>query len=409
MAMAMKRDLMKHGLLAAGLVALVGLMAWALWPKPVAVEVARLQKGPLAVTVDEEGKTRVKAVYVVSAPITGKLLRLALEAGDPVRKNLTTVAVIEPTAPPFLDARVTRELTALVEAAKAGVSLADAEVKQAEAELAFAESELARAQSLMRSKTIAPRVLEKAALDVDARKAAVAKAKATLNVRQRELDSVQARLIGPEEAGKGEVPVGCCINVLAPVNGRLLRILQESERVVSAGTPLVEIGDPGNLEVVVELLSTDAVKIREGALARVEGWGGTPLEAKVTRVEPAGFTKVSALGIEEQRVRTILELAVKGDEAKLLGHDFRVFVKINAYTAPHVLRVPISALFRRQDRWAVYILDNGRARAMPIDIGQRNSQYAEVHGGIGEQALVVLHPSDRVVDGVRLEPIAGSR
>ncbi len=397
-----KRSVM--GLVAAGVsVALL----WALWPKPVAVEVARLSLGALLVTVEDEGKTRIKDVYTVSAPITGKLVRLSLEAGDRVKKDTTTVAIIEPMAPSFLDVRTTREIEAHIEAGKAAVTLAEAEANQASAELEFAQSELTRARALIRSKTISERALERARIDVDTRQASVARARANLEVRKRELESAQARLIAPEEAWKGEVPVGCCVTVRAPVSGRVLRLMQESERVIAAGTPLIEIGDPDNLELVVELLSADAVKVIEGATATIEGWGGQPLPAKVTRVEPAGFTKVSALGIEEQRVRTILKLQDSAAAAGKLGHDYRVFVKIGIYETTSALRVPISALFRKGEEWAVYVIDKGRVRSVRVNLGQRNAAFAEVLGGIAEGAIVVLHPSDRVRDGVRVVSEAG--
>ena len=397
--------LIKRGLLAAGAALLFLALAWALWPKPVMVEFAELQKGPLVVTVDEEGKTRIKDVYSVSTPITGKLVRLSLEAGDRVQKDATTVAIIEPMAPAFLDVRATRELEAQLQAANAAVALAEAEVNQATAELEFAKSELKRAEALIRSKAISDRALERARIDGDTRQAALAKAKANLEVRKRELESAQARLIGPEEAWKGEVPAGCCVTVRAPVSGRVLRLIQESERVIVAGTPLIEIGDPDNLEIVVELLSVDAVKVREGAVASVQGWGGTPLVAKVTRIEPAGFTKVSALGIEEQRVRTILKLEAGAQTADRLGHEFRVFVKISVYETSNALRVPISALFRQRGQWSVYTVERGRARAVQIDIGQRNTSFAEVLTGLSEHAIVILHPNDRVGDGVRVAPL----
>ena len=396
--------LMKRGLVLAGLATLCLAMAWALWPKAVTVEVAQLRKGPLLVSVDEEGKTRIKDVYTVSAPITGKLVRLSLEAGDPVKKDVSPVAIIEPMAPAFLDVRARRELEAQIEAAKAAVALSEAEINQAVAELEFAQNELKRAQALIRSKTISERALERARIDTDTKQASLARAKAGLEVRKRELESAQARLIGPEEAWKGEVPVGCCVTVRAPVSGRILRLIQESERVVAAGTPLVEIGDPQNLELVIELLSVDAVKVREGATATVEGWGGTPLAAKVTRIEPAGFTKVSALGIEEQRVRTILRLQKLEEVGDRLGHEFRVFVKINVYESRDALRVPISALFRKRDQWTVYAVESGRARSVTVEIGQRNSSFAEVVKGLPEGALVVLHPSDRIMENVRIVP-----
>jgi HlyD family secretion protein len=354
------------------------------------------------VTVDEEGKTRIKDVYTVSAPITGKLVRLSLEAGDRVRKDLTQVAVIEPMAPAFLDVRATRELEAQAEAGKAAVALAEAEVNQAAGELVFAESELARARELIKSRTISDRALERARIDVETRRASLERARAGLEVRKRELESAQARLIAPTEAWKGETPGGCCVTVRAPVNGRVLRLIQESERVVAAGTPLVDIGDPENLEVVVELLSVDAVKVREGATATVEGWGGPPLAAKVTRVEPAGFTKISALGIEEQRVRTILKLDNGGEAAERLGHEFRVVARISVYQAASALRVPIGALFRKREQWTVYTVARGRAQPVPVEVGHKNTTFAEVLKGPPEGTVVILHPSDRIADGVRV-------
>ena len=392
--------LIKRGLIVLGVAGLIGALVWALWPTPVLVDVAEIRKGPLIVTVDEEGKTRIKDVYTVSAPITGKLVRLSLEPGDRVKKDMTIVANIEPMAPAFLDVRATRELEAQLEAGKASVALAEAEINQAAAELQFAQSELGRAQSLIKTKTISERALERARIDVDTRQASLTRAKANLDVRKRELESARARLISPEEAWKGEVPVGCCVTVRAPVDGRVLRLIQESERVVVVGTPLLEIGDPDNLELVVDLLSVDAVKVIEGAMASIDGWGGTPLIAKVTRVEPAGFTKVSALGIEEQRVRTILTLQNAPEFSHRLGHEFRVFAKITIHQSPNALRVSISALFRKGETWAVYVIERDRARAVPVEIGQRNAGFAEVLKGLPEGTAVILHPSDRIVDGV---------
>jgi HlyD family secretion protein len=395
-------NLQRRGPMVLAALALASALAWAMWPKAVGVDFAQVTRGPILVTVDEEGKTRIKDVYTVSSPIGGKLLRRTLEVGDRVKKDVTPVATIEPSAPPFLDVRTLRELEAQVEAGKAAVALAEAEVRQAESELEFAENELTRARALMRSKTISERTLERARIDADTRRAAVARAKSNREVRTRELDSAQARLIAPDEAWKGEVPVGCCVTVRSPVSGRVLRLIQESERVVLAGTPLVDIGDPENPELVVEYLSTDAVKVREGAKATVDGWGGPQLTAKVTRVEPAGFTKVSALGIEEQRVRIILALVNAGEAAGMLGHEFRVVVKIQIYESAKALRLPISALFRRGDRWAVFTVERGRARLAQVEIGQRNTAFAEVLRGLAEGAVVLMHPSDRIAEGVRV-------
>lgn len=392
----------KRIIMAAAAGSLLFAFGWALWPKAIAVELAIVEKGPFRVTVEEEGKTRIRDVYTVSAPVTGKVVRRILEPGDMVRKDVNTVAIFEPTAPPFIDVRAMRELEAQIAAQGAALALAEAELRSAVAELQFAESELRRAQILASSSTVPERTLERARIDVDTRKAAHARAEANVEVRRRELESTKARTTPPEEAVKGEVAPGCCLNVKAPVSGRVLRVLQESERVVPAGTPLLDIGDPGNLEIVVDLLSADAVKVREGGAATIEAWGGPPLRATVTRVEPAGFTKVSALGIEEQRVRTILRLIDPPPEAAGLGHEFRVMTKITTYEVQAALRVPISALFRVGGGWATFVMERGRAKSTRIEIGQRNADVAEVKAGLAAGAKVILHPSDRVVQGTRV-------
>ena len=375
--------------------------AWALWPKPIPVDVAVVSRGPLKVTVDEEGKTRIRHVYAVSAPITGKLQRLALQAGDRVTKDETVVAIIEPSAPPLLDVRTMREQTAQVAAAKAFVVLAEAEVRAARTDLQFAESELTRAETLQHTQAIAERALEKARIDVDMRKAALARAQANEEMRKRELESAEVRLLPPDDAYAARVPASCCVRVVAPESGRILKLIQESEKVVLAGSPLVEIGDPTDIEIVVELLSAEAVRVLEGSDAVIEAWGGgVPLKAHVRRVEPSGLTKVSALGIEEQRVRVILDLANGEAAPERLGHDYRIFARITTYASSDVLRVPVSALFRKGDAWAVFVADHGRARIAEIEIGERNATFAEVRSGLKAGLRVILHPSDRVGDGI---------
>lgn len=377
--------------------------AWALWPKPVPVDVAAISRGPLEVTIDEEGKTRIRNVYTVSSPMTGKLQRLALQAGDRVTKDETVVAIIEPSAPPLLDIRTTREQTAQVAAAKSSVVLAEAEVRAARTDLQFAESELARAEALQHTQAIAERALEKARIDVDMRKAALARAQANEEVRKRELESTEARLLPADEAYAARVPASCCVRVIAPESGRILKLIQESEKVVLAGSPLVEIGDPSDIEIVVELLSAEAVRVPEGADALIEGWGGgAPLKARVRRIEPSGFTKVSALGIEEQRVRVILDIVNGERPPERLGHDYRIFARISTYAAADVVRVPISALFRKGDTWAVFVAERGRAHVAEVEIGERNATFAEVRSGLEVGARVIIHPSDRVAEGIRV-------
>jgi HlyD family secretion protein len=324
--------------------------------------------------------------------------------GDTVRKKETLIAVIEPEDPSFHDIRTRSELQAAVAAAEASIVLTLSQVRRAEAELEFARSELQRARSLSERGTIAARTLEKAMLEVDVREAGLAQARANLQLRNRELESAKARLIGPMQTPKPEKSESCCVEVRAPESGRVLKIHHESEQIVRAGEPLLEIGDPQDLEIVVDLLSTDAVKVREGAGATIEGWGGDKeLKAQVKRVDPAGFTKVSALGIEEQRVNTILDLADDPSKWADLGHDFRVFVRINVWSSPDTLTVPLSALFRHGSRWAVFRVAEGSARLTTVDVGQRNAEVAQVISGLKAGDVVILHPSDRVEDGVKVE------
>src|SRR5512145_739870 len=339
---------MKHVLAATLALAVGAAFAIALWPRAVPVDTAAIARGPLTVTVDEEGKSRIKDVYVISAPTAGRLLRTTLKPGQEVRRG-QVVAVIEPSVPPFLDLRSRRELEALIEAARAAVTLAEAELAQARSELQFAERELERAASLSRTRVIAERQLEKARLDVDTRKAALARAQANRELRRRELESALARRIGPDEASAGSDETTPYISVAAPIAGQVLMVLQESEQVVLQGTPLMEVGDPENLELVVELLSSEAVRVRPDAAAIVEGWGGLQLAAKVDRVEPAGFTKVSALGIEEQRVKVVLSLIGEPEQRRRLGHDYRVFLRIVVHQSADALLVPLGALFREGD------------------------------------------------------------
>lgn len=372
-------------------------LAWALWPKPVTVETAEIGRHDIVVAVEEDGISRIREVFVVSAPISGQMQRVDLHAGDRVTGGETVVAAIRPAAPSLLDARARGVAEATEAAAKAAVDLAAAEVRQAEAQLRFLQSELVRATSLVLKGTISERAFEKANLDVESAAATLASAKAAHMVRQRELDSARAALV---EGGANGTPV----KVRAPVSGRVLRVLTESEQVVQAATPLVEIGDPANLEIVSDLLSRDAVRIAVGAEAEILNWGGPPLSAQVSRIDPLAVTKVSALGIEEQRVPVVLQLEGQPDQWSKLGHDFRVVVRIGVWKGENRLAVPLGALFRRGADWAVFVADSSRARLRILRIGQRNTEVAEVLDGLAEGEVVILHPSDRVTDGIRIEP-----
>jgi HlyD family secretion protein len=382
--------------------AVVALIAWALWPKPVAVDIAAIAAGPLEVAVEDEGITRIREVYTVSAPIGGKMLRAPRDVGDDVAAGKTVVATIEPTDPSFLDVRTQRVNAAVVQAAEAAVDLAEAQIKQAKSQLVFTQSDLRRAEELAASHTISDRTLEKAKLDVTSAEAAVASAIATLEVRRRELESARAHMIQPGEPTVRSA--GCCIDVRAPVDGRILKIIAESEQVVQAGAPLLELGDPRDLEIVVDFLSRDAVRIAPGALAYIESWGGDGvLNARVKRVEPTGFTKISALGIEEQRVKVILDFIGPPDARQQLGHGYRIIARVVVWHGTDVTLVPLGALFRQGESWAVFVVVNGRAQRRLVKIGERNLHAARVLDGLKVGEQVILHPSDRVADDVRIE------
>ena len=385
-----------------------GAAVWFAWPRPVQVDLAVAAIEPLEVTVDDEGRSRVRHVYTVSAPVAGRVLRISLpesgnhaslHRGDEVIANETVVATMRPVDPSLIDIRSRRELEAAAVAAQAAVTLAEAEMRRSTATLEFSRGELRRAQSLARSSTISPRALDEASLAVETGEAALASAEAHLDVRRSEHAAALARLADPADmAAAGDA--ACCIQVRAPISGRVLNVIQESEAIVPAGSPLVEIGDPADLEIVVDLLSAEAVRIEPGAPARIEGWGGPPLNGQVRRVDPAGFVKISALGIEERRVSVVIGLTGPPEVWDQLGHDFRVIVHVTAWSTDEALVVPISALFRNGDDWAVFVAKDGRARTAIVDVGNRNQRMAEIISGLEEGDVVIVHPSDRVADGV---------
>jgi HlyD family secretion protein len=381
---------------------LVAGLVFAFRPQPVPVDLHTIARGHLVVSVDEEGETRVRDVFELSAPVSGRARRIEVEAGDVVVAGETVVTEIEPIDPTLLDARTEIEGEAAIRAAQAARDLARAEVERAEAELDFARSELERQQRLVERGVVSERDLDAAQREFRTRRAALDTARAALQERIFELDRARARLVSPLEA---EDPHGhCeCIPIRAPVSGRVLRVLRESEGVVAAGEPLVEIGDPRDLEVVVDLLSADAVKVEEGQRVILEEWGGgEPLEGRVRRVEPFGFTKISALGIEEQRVNVIVDLTAPEERWRRLGHGYRVEARIVLFEADDVLVLPLSALFRHGDGWAVFVVEDGVAHLRPVERGRHTGLEAEIVSGLEEGETVVLYPSDRVADATRV-------
>ncbi len=380
--------------------ALVAGVIYALLPQPVAVDMAIVDRGPMEVTIDEEGIARIRDIFRVSAPITGRVERLPVDVGDLVVANQSIVAAIHPVQPSLLDVRTRSELQAAVDAARAAVTLAEAQVMSAETNIRLKRADLERAKALANNATISVSAFERIAADVETAEAHLKEMQAALDLRRSELASAEARLMGPEAGANSDVSV----TVLAPTDGTVLSLLSESEQVVLSGGPLLEVGDPANLEIVVHLLSSDAVGIAPDALARIDGWGGPVLTARLRRIDPAAYTKVSALGIEEQRVDAIFDIESPREDWQRLGHEFRVMVHIPVWSAEDAIRLPLGALFRRGNAWHVFQVVDGKATPVPVTIGHRNNSYAEILDGLAEGAVVVLHPSDRVVDDVAVEP-----
>jgi HlyD family secretion protein len=383
--------------------ALIVVLAWLFRPEAVPVDLVTVSRGSLAVTVTDEGETRVRDVFVVSAPVPGFMRRIVLEVGDPVTASETVIARIEPSDPAFLDERTAAEARAAVDAAEAAQAFARAQVERAEAELEFAAVELRRITALAERDTVSESDLDAARRRARTATAALEEARATLRMRSSELQQARARLVSPTTPHR-DVADCDCVSVRSPVSGRVLRLVKESEGVVESGTPLVEVGDPAALEIVVDLLSAEAVKVQPGQRVVIDAWGGSqPLSGVVRRVEPFGFTKVSALGIEEQRVNVIIDITDPHERWARLGHGYRVEPSIVLWEGDDVVKVPRSTLFRHGDGWAVFVAENGRAERREVDLGEGNGLEVEVRSGVAPGERLVLHPSERVSDGVRLE------
>ncbi|MCB1476224.1 MAG: HlyD family efflux transporter periplasmic adaptor subunit [Rhodobiaceae bacterium] len=385
-------------------IAIAALVAGGFWlalrQQPALVDTARIASGPMTVTIDQEGRTRVREIYTVSSPIAGHLSRTTLDVGDAVKANETVVASIHPLDPPLIDRRAQAELRAAVEAARSAVVLAQAERERAKAALDLAAGDLERAESLSRTSVISQRALEKAVADRTLAEAQLRSAEATIKVREAELESAEARLLQPSDVSK-DASSDCCVNLTSPSDGVVLEVLTKSEQAVTAGAQIATIGDPRNLEIVVDLLSSDAVQIKPGMNAVITDWGGVDLPAHVRRIDPSGFTKVSALGIEEQRVNAILDF---DEPAPALGHGFRIYARLAVWRGDDILQVPISALFRHEGAWSVYRIVDGKAVLTGIDTGHMNDDVAEVLKGLTAGDVVIVHPSDEIEDGRGVEP-----
>ncbi len=369
----------------------------ALREQPALVDTATVAEGPMTVTIDQEGVTRVRNVYTVSAPIAGQVDRTSLEEGDQVVANKTVVASIRPPDPPLIDKRTEIELLAAIEAARSAVAQAELEHQRALAALELARADLDRATRLFGSNIVSEREMQRATTEVALQEAQVKTTEARIRQRQAELNSAKARLTRPGDEFLDFPGRNCCVEVTAPIDGVVLSVEVKSEQAVTAGTPLATVGDPRDLEIAVDLLSEDAVRIRPGLKVQITEWGGDrDLDAVVRRVDPSAFTKISALGIEEQRVNAVLDLA---KPEPLLGHGYRVFARLAIWSADNALQVPIAALFRNNGVWAVFRVVDSRCQLTPVGIGNLNDKTAEVKSGLSAGDIVVLHPSDILSDG----------
>ena len=383
--------------------AVIAAFIYAFQPQPIEVDVEQVARGPMRVTIDEEGETRLHDRFVVSAPVAGRVLRIDLELGDRAQAGKTPIATFRPSEPAFLDARSRAEAEARVRAAEAAIGRALASRNRILEELEFAESQLVRYGELFEQGLVSRERFDTVEFEARVRREALNAAEFEVGDVEQAVEVARASLVQVTEdaAASGS---GDPITIRSPINGVVLRRMRESEAVVPAGEPLVEIGDTTQIEIVSDLLSEDAVQVRSGDKVLIEQWGGgTTLEGRVRLVEPSGFTKLSALGVEEQRVNVIIDF-VDREQAASLGDGYRVEVRIVTWEAPDALKVPTGCLFRTGDDWSVFSVIDGKAVLRRVEIGQRNGLEAEVLSGLSEYDLVILHPSDDIVEGAPIVP-----
>ncbi len=389
----------------AALIALA--LAAAFWPRATLVDLGKVASGPLIVTIDEEGRTRVSEPYVVSTPVAGLLQRVTVNPGDAVVRGETIVAHMHPTNPAALDVRTREQALAAVTAAEAALRVAKADLNAAIAHRDLAQSELTRAERLADSQLTSDAALERANQTFRVADAGVDTAEAAIAMREADLTNARANLIGFEDHALASA-IGAVANqdipLYSPADGRILRIFQQSETTLPAGAPVMEIGDiSSQLEIVVDLLSSDAVQVDVGDRVIVENWGGPQsLEAEIKRIDPFGQTKYSALGVEEQRVPVTIAFTGDPEARTSLGHGYRVDVRIVVWETDQATIVPTSALFRDRDGWAAFVEQNGRAILRSVNIGHDNGIEAEVLGGLDPGDEVVLYPSAGIENGVRI-------
>ena len=380
----------------------VAAIVWGFMPRPILVETAVVKRGPLQVSVEEEGKTRVIDRFVVSAPVDGFARRLDADVGDIVKRG-ATLLLLDPLRSTVLDPRSRAEAQARVAAAEASLKRAQKDVEAADAEARRLETQHKRARELHAAGTIADEALDEIAASAERSQAQERSAEYAVEVARHDLEAARTAL-RHSAAQRSQEPAET-VSVRAPVGGRILKIVHESEGVVDAGDPLLEIANPRGLEVEVELLSADAVKVGPGTRVLFERWGGEhPLQGLVRIVEPVGFTKISALGVEEQRVLVIADITSPPDQWARLGDGYRVEARFVLWEGEDVLQIPSSTLFRHGEGWAVFAVEDGMARRRPAMLGHRNGLITEVLSGLEEGDTLITHPDDAIDDGVEVQP-----
>ena len=382
----------------------VGFLAYSFWPRPIEVDVARASRGSLRVTVDEDGKTRIKERYVVSAPLAGQLQRISLRAGDSVVAGNTSLAVIEPSDPGLLDDRARTQAEARVKAAEAARKQAAARLEHARFAHDLSFKELQRFRQMVIGRETTYQELESAQHKERMAREDMKAAQFAIQIADFELDLARAALVRTRPRSPGDADTWR-FEIHAPVSGRVLRVFQESHTTVTAGQQLLEVGDPSDLEVEIDVLSSDAVKIAPGAKVILEHWGGdAPLMGQVRVVEPSGFMKRSALGVEEQRVNVIIDFVDPPEKRRRLGDAYRVEARIVIWSTDDVLKVPSGCLFRRGGDWTVFAIENGFAQLRRVAVGRSNSLETEITSGLEDGAVVILHPGDKIQPSIRVLP-----
>lgn len=391
----------RHIVIAAGLLAVAGIATWLVMPSPVPVETAAVTKGKFVATVDEDGKTRVRERYVVAAPLAGRLSRIRFKVGDQVQVD-DVVATITPSPAPLMDPRTRHQVEEMLGTAEANLARSRAVVERARAQSDQANTDLTRTRTLAQSGASTAQALERAELAVRVADRDLRAAEFQDHAAEHEITQLRA-LLARYSNNIDEQPEAW--KVTAPVAGAVLKVAQESETIVQPGTPLVDIGDARDIEIVVDVLSTDAVEIRPGAEVTIEHWGGEgKLLGRVRRVEPAAFTKISTLGVEEQRVNVLIDITSPPEQWAKLGDAYQVDARIAVFMQDDATIVPAGALFRRGDDWNVYVVENGRAELRGVKLLRRSGRLAAVASGLAPGERVIVYPGDRVAAGVRVGP-----